>query len=190
VDTFPDSVVKMMNAGGSTVTCLPVRVDLDQAIATESESGGSWQSAIFFRLGGSESAADIRLLSKSDKPFGIGMETDIIEHENASVVVLRLQVFVQPDDPLVGEVLLTPGGAETHYEILGLLSKQDSLVWFFSDQNYRVIHQQVQPLATEWQNEFDALRAEAFKRDALIRLSGKYNAQAAFADVVSRYSLR
>ena len=97
---------------------------------------------------------------------------------------------MQPQDPLIGEVLLTPGGAETHYEILGQLSTQESLVWFFSDQNYRVIHQQVQPLAEEWRNEFDALRSEAFKRDTLIRLSGKYNAQAAFADVVSRYSLR
>jgi len=190
VDTFPESVVQMMTAGGSTVTCLPVRIDLDHSSPAESANAGSWQSAIFFRLGGSESSTDIRLLSQSSQPFGIGMETDIIEHENASVVVLRLQVFVQPHDPLIGEVLLTPGGAETHYEILGQLSKQDSLVWFFSDQNYRVIHQQVQPLAVEWRNEFDALRSEAFKRDTLIRLSGKYNAQAAFADVVSRYSLR
>lgn len=186
---FPDSVIQMMTAGGSTVTCLPVRVDLDNPDA-DASGGGTWQSAIFFRLGGQESKTDIDLLRRSNKPFALGMETDIIEHENASVVMLRLQVFVQQDDPLIGEVLLTPGGAETHYEILGLLSEQQQLVWFFSEQNYQVIHQQAQSLGQEWRDEFDALRSEAFKRDALIRLSGKYNAQAAFADVISRYSLR
>ena len=182
MDKFPESVISMMNAGGSTVTCLPVQLD------TESEA--VWQSALFFRLGGQESQRDIRLLKKTTDAFAVGIETDIIEHANATVVLLRLQVFTQKDNPLIGEVLLTPGGAETHYELLGLLGKQETLTWFFSHQNYQVIHQQRQPLSKESQDEFLALRSEAFKRDSIIRLAGKYSAQTAFAEVVSNYALR
>ena len=182
LEKFPQSVIDMMSAGGSTVTCLPVQLD--------SEAPDVWQSAFFFRLGGQESQRDIRLLKKSTEAFSVGLETDIIEHTNASVVMLRLQAFTQKDNPLVGEILLTPGGAETHYEILTLLSQQDTLTWFFSDQEYQVIHQQRQPLSKEWQDEFLALRSEAFKRDSIIRLAGKYSAQTAFAEVVSNYALR
>jgi len=99
-------------------------------------------------------------------------------------------MFTRSDSPLVGEVLITPGGAQTHYEILTLLSGQETLTWFLSDQEFQIIHQQRQPLNDEWRNEFLALRDEAFSRDTLIRLSGKYNAQTAFAEVVSRYALR
>jgi len=182
----------MMSAGGATVTCLPVQIDTTAVQPSAAQPAGStdWQSAIFFRLGGSESKKDIAILSDGPGPFGLGIETDIIEHENASVVMLRVQVFAQSDDPLIGEVLLTPGGAETHYEILGLLSRQAQLFWFFSDAKYRVIYQQAQPLDQAWRDEFLALRDESFKRDSLIRLTGKYNAHAAFADVISRYSLR
>lgn len=193
MDKFPQSVVDMMSAGGSTVTCLPVQLGSDSGLPDHSvadqEMPGKWESAIFFRLGGSESQKDISILKKADKAFSVGIETDIIEHENASVVMLRLQVFTQ-SDPLVGEVLLTPGGAETHYEILGLLGEQQELTWFFSDQHYQMVHQQKQPLSQEWRDEFLALRSEAFKRDSLIRLAGKYSAQTAFAEIVSNYGLR
>jgi len=180
--TFPPSVVDMMKAGGSTVTCLPVKI--------EAADEADWQAAIFFRLGGHESEADIELLKDQDAAFGVGIETDLIEHENATVVVLRLQMFTKPDDPLVGEVLITPGGAETHYEILTLLGAQQTLTWYLSDQEFHIVHQQRQPLNKEWREEFLALRDEAFKRDAIIRLAGKYNAQSAFAEVVSHYALR
>ena len=186
----------MMGAGGSTVTCLPVQLEHDQVSAENhpetvvDDASKSWQSAIFFRLGGTESQRDIRMLKKATSAYSVGIETDIIEHENASVVMLRLQLFAKKDDPLVGEVLLTPGGAETHYEILTLLSEQRELTWFFSDQDFQIIHQQKQPLSQDWRDEFLALRNEAFKRDSLIRLAGKYNAHSAFAEVVSHYSLR
>lgn len=178
------------------MTCLPVQLEDEQSLAetrpeVSAESAvGSWQSAIFFRLGGAESQRDIRMLKNAVSAYSVGIETDIIEHENASVVMLRLQLFVKKEDPLVGEVLLTPGGAETHYEILTLLSEQQELTWFFSDQDFQVIHQQKQPLSQDWRDEFLALRNEAFKRDSLIRLAGKYNAHSAFAEVVSHYSLR
>ena len=183
-----------MSAGGSTVTCLPVQLDEsglhDGADAVGQPIIDQWQSCIFFRLGGSESRRDIEILKSKAGPFTVGIETDIIEHENASVVVLRSQVFTNPADPLVGEVLMTPGGAETHYEILGLLGEQQTLTWFFADQQYHQIYQQSQSLSQEWRDEFLALRSEAFKRDSIIRIAGKYNAQAAFADVVSQYALR
>lgn len=178
------------------MTCLPVQLGAQDDITANIETDGrgslieQWQSAIFYRLGGSESQNDIELLKNAQSAFSVGLETDIIEHDNASVVMLRLEIFTQIDNPLVGEVLLTPGGAESHYEILGLLGEQKELTWFFSDQQYNVIHQQKQPLSKEWRDEFLALRSEAFKRDSLIRLAGKYSAQTAFAEVVSRYSLR
>lgn len=171
----------MMKAGGSTVTCLPVKIE---------SMGDEWQSAVFFRLGGSESAADIDLLKQQQDALAVGIETDLIEHDNATVVMLRLQLFTQPDNPLVGEVLITPGGAETHYEILTLLSAQQTLTWFLSDQDFVIVHQQRQPLNDEWRQEFLDLRDEAFKRDTMLRLAGKYNAQTAFAEVVSHYALR
>jgi len=187
-NTFPESVIDMMKAGGSTVTCLPVKIE----VATEQSDvpQDEWQSAIFFRLGGAESQTDIKLLKKQQSALSVGLETDLIEHENATVVLLRVQIFTRPDNPLVGEVLITPGGAETHYEILTLLGGQQSLTWFFSDQKFNTIHQQRQPLNDQWRKEFLALRDEAFKRDALIRLAGKYSAQTAFAEVVSHYALR
>jgi len=183
-NTFPQSVIDMMKAGGSTVTCLPVKIEVPVGQTDE------WQSAIFFRLGGVESKADIKLLKQQQSALSVGLETDLIEHENATVVLLRVQIFTNPDNPLVGEVLITPGGAETHYEILTLLGGQQSLTWFFSDQDFNTIHQQRQPLNDQWREEFLALRDEAFKRDALIRLAGKYSAQTAFAEVVSNYALR
>ena len=181
-NTFPQSVIDMMKAGGSTVTCLPVKI--------ESNGEDDWQSAIFFRLGGHESKADIKLLKNQSTALAVGIETDLIEHANATVVLLRMQMFTRPEDPLVGEVLITPGGAETHYEILTLLGKQETLTWFLSDQEFRIIHQQRQPLSDEWRKEFLDLRNESFKRDAVIRLAGKYSAQTAFAEVVSHYALR
>ncbi len=179
--SFPQTVIDMMKAGGSTVTCLPVKIE---------SSGDEWQSAIFFRLGGEESKLDIDLLKGQQSALPVGIETDLIEHDNATVVLLRLQMFTQPDNPLVGEVLITPGGAETHYEILTLLGNQQSLTWYLSDQEFRIIHQQRQPLNDDWRQEFLDLRDESFNRDTLIRLAGKYNAQTAFAEVVSHYSLR
>ncbi len=178
--TFPASVIEKMTEGGSTVTCLPVKLEEDD----------NWQSAVFFRLGGRESQVDIKLLSERQSALGVGIETDLIEHANATVVMLRLQIFTQPENPLVGEVLITPGGAETHYEILTLLSTQKTLTWFLSDQEFQIIHQQRQPLNDDWRKEFLDLRDEAFKRDTLLRLSGNYSAQTAFAEVVSHYALR
>ena len=183
--SFPKSVVDMMKAGGSTVTCLPVKIE-----SSDDGSDDVWQSAVFFRLGGEESKIDIDLLARQQSALKVGIETDLIGHDNATVVMLRLQMFTQPDNPLVGEILITPGGAETHYEILTLLSAQKSLTWFLSDQEFRIIHQQRQPLNDEWRKEFLDLRDESFNRDTMIRLSGKYNAQIAFAEVVSRYALR
>ncbi len=198
-----------MTAGGSTVTCLPVQLadsgEGTSGITNAPEDSASsrlplevepdelsdeWQSAIFFRLGGQESRRDIQLLRQQSKVYGVGIETDIIEHANASVVILRLQLFITEDDPLVGEVLLTPGGARTHYEVLGLLGRQAELTWFCSDQEYHLIHQQKLPLSQEWRDEFLALRSESFKRDAILRLAGKYSAQTAFAEIVSNYGLR
>ena len=196
MDKFPQSVIDMMSAGGSTVTCLLVQLGEEGESAAvgdveaSTQNSDEWQSAIFFRLGGSESQRDIGLLRNAKSAYSVGIETDIIEHENASVVMLRVQAFTQQDDPLVGEILLTPGGAETHYEVLTLLSAQQELTWFFSDQKFQLIHQQKQPLTQEWRDEFLALRNEAFKRDSLIRLAGKYSAQTAFAEIVSHYGLR
>lgn len=177
-----------MKASGSTVTCLPVQIE--SSPEDPAKANAPWQVAIFFRLGGHESIDDIELLKSQQSAFSVGMETDLIEHANATMVLLRVKLFAQPDNPLVGEVLIAPGEAETHYEILSLLGEQQTLTWYFSDQEFNTIHQQRQPLNDEWRAEFIDLRDEAFKRDTVIRLGGKYNAQTAFAEVVSHYSLR
>lgn len=176
---FPFKVQQAMATGGSMVTCLPVQLD-----------GRDWESAIFFQLAGKESATDLKLIRERNRPLPLSIETDLLERDNGTVVLLRLEVFARANDPLAGEILLLPGGAEAHFEVLDLLAKQPHLSWFFGDHKYRIVHSQAHPLSEEQRTEFAALRDDALKRDAIIRMTGRYDAQAAFASVVANYDLR
>ncbi len=176
---FPDSVRAAMQARDTAVTCLPVRLDAD-----------CWETALFFRLAGPECKQDRHILARAERPLPVSIELELLELEHAAVVTLRAEVFTLADDPLVGEILLTPGASSTHFDALKLLCEQKRLCWFFADQDFRVLHSQQNPIGQEQRTGFDELLRDAVRHDALIRASTRYDAQAALAEVVAHYELR
>ncbi|NIU06502.1 MAG: hypothetical protein GWO40_19905 [Gammaproteobacteria bacterium] len=176
---FPEAVRQGMRASGASATCVPVRF-----------GGDAWEAALFVQVAEPECKRDRRVLSKATRSLQVSMEADLIENPNAAVVMLRLEVFTLPDDPLASEILLTPGGVTTHFETLKLLAQQRRLCWFFGDQDFNVIHSQQHPLTEEQRAGFDDLLRDAIQHDSLIRLTARYDARAALAEVVEHYELR
>ncbi|MFQ5755085.1 MAG: hypothetical protein ACE5H7_03215 [Acidiferrobacterales bacterium] len=176
---LPREVRAAMQASGATVTCLPVRLD-----------GNEWETALFFRLAGPECKRDRQVLAKTHRPLPVTLETNVLELPSAAVVTLRAEVHTLADDPLAGEILLTPGGSRTHFDALKLLSKQDRLCWFFGDEDFRQLHSQQNPLDVEQRESIDDLLRDAVRHDALVRSTGRYDAQAALSEVVVHYDLR
>ena len=168
-----------MQAGGATATCVPVQLD-----------GSGWQAALFLQLAGPECKADRRIISKSEGPLPVGIEADVIKADNASVVTLRAEVYTRADDPMVSEILMTPGAGSSHFEALKLLTAQPRLYWFFGDETYWLMHSQCHPLASEQRSGFADLLDEAIGHDAVVRVTGRYDADAALTTIASQYELR
>lgn len=176
---FPLNVRQGMRRTGAAATCVTVQLD-----------AGAWESALFVQLAGEQCERDRCALLTMNKRVPVGMETDVIEHEHGAVVMLRLEVYTVPDDPMMAEILLTPGGASGHFQTLQRLARQPRLCWFFGDEDYRVLGAQQHVLADAQRAEFDRLRLDAVRHDAVVRCTGRYNAQAALGGVVSYYQLR
>ncbi|MDH3691861.1 MAG: hypothetical protein OEU36_20665 [Gammaproteobacteria bacterium] len=176
---IPDGVRESMTTTGAATTCAPVKLDSD-----------SWEAAVFFQLAGPECKEDRRVLRMAEDPLPVGIETDLVNHDSAAVAVLRFEVYTSANDPLVGEVLITPGEGKSHFETLRLLSTQQRLCWFFADETFWLIHAQQITLREEHRAEFDDLLRDATKHDALIRCTGRYDAQAALTNMTVRYGLR
>ncbi|MDX1512781.1 MAG: hypothetical protein R3174_03465 [Gammaproteobacteria bacterium] len=176
---FPDFVREAMHNSGAAATCVPVQLDGDQ-----------WETSFFFHLAGPECKEDRRLMRKAGGPLPVGLETDLIETEHASVVLLRPEVHTRESDPLTCEILLTPGEGGSHFEALKLLTSQSRICWFFGDQAYWLVHSQQLPLGDDQRAGFDDLLRDALKHDAVIRMTGRYDAQAALGEIVRHYELR
>ena len=168
-----------MDYTGSCVTCIPVKFD-----------SGDWESAIFFQVGGSESKQDRRTISRTKQSLPVAIETDVIKHNSAAVIVIRLEILTSESSPLAGEILLTPGETESHFETIKLLTSQPIIRWFFSDGAYWVIHSQQNQLGPNEHAEFKNVMDEATQHDAMIRLTGKYDVESALREVVSHYEFR
>ncbi len=179
MDFFPAPVQEGMHKSGAAATCVPVQLD-----------DGVWEAALFLQVDGSESERDRRVLTDTRSALPVVLETDFIDHALAGVVLLRLEVSTFPEDPLVIEILLTPGNSKSHFESLQLLSHQPRLVWFFGDGQFRIIHRQQQPLSAEIHDHFAELAKDVVTHDALIRCSSRYDANAAVTEIVSHYELR
>lgn len=177
--SFPRAVCDAMSTTGTTVTCLPVKLESDV-----------WETALFFRLMGPECKRDRRMLTRTTKPLPVTLETDLVELQHAGVVTIRAEVFTVPDDPLTAEILLVPGGARTHFDALKLLSEQERLCWFFADEDFRVLHSQQNTLEPDQHAGFDDLLRDAVRHDALIRSTGRYDADSALAEIAAHYELR
>jgi len=176
---FPERIREAMAAGGASVTCTPICLDLD-----------AWETAVYFQVSGPECKHDRRVLTKGGAPVPVGIETDLIEHQHASVVILRFEVHTVPADPLAGETLITPGASASHFDTLKLLTRQPRLCWFFGDQHYWIIHSQQHPLSVREHRGFVEVLNDAVRHDALVRMSGRYDANAALGEIASRYELR
>ena len=118
---FPPAVRDAMSASGAMATCVPVQFEPPR-----------WQAAFFFQVAGPESKQDRRAMRRGEGPFTIGLETDVVETEHGAVVILRPELHINADDPLVMEILLTPGEGGAHHEALRYLSEQPSLNWLFA----------------------------------------------------------
>ena len=176
---FPKLVRDAMQASGAAATCVAVQLD-----------GEAWEAALFFQLAGAECKADRRAIKQSRGPMSVGMESDLLETDHGSVVVLRPELHTRPGDPFVCEILLTPGDGGAHFEALKLLSRQPRLCWFFGDQNHWMLHSQQHPLEAAQHQDFEALLRDALKHDTMVRMSKRYDARAALGEIVKRYELR
>ncbi len=168
-----------MCASGALATCVPVKLETQ-----------SWQTAFFLRVFGAECRNDQTILKAAQRPLPVGYEGDVIKDQSAAIIVLRLEVHTIPGDPLVAEILLTPGAVPGHVESLRLLSTQPEVTWFLGDQDCRVLHAQTHPLSHEHHAGFRELLDEAVAHDAMVRYTGHYDAHSAISKVVSRYELR
>jgi hypothetical protein len=129
-------------------------------------------------------------LKRSGSVVASRLNLELMTHENAAVVMMQLEIQTLANDPLIFEILLTPGEKTTHHECLRLLSRQQRLCWFFADSDFRVIRTQQQEIDPEQSVLFDQLAREASAHDSLIRISGRYSAEDALSQIASHYQPR
>ena len=166
-----------MRSGGVMTTCLPVQLD-----------SAGWESAVFFGLGGAECESDRQLLASTDAPLPVALEADVIECETAAIVMLRFEIDTREGDPLAGEVLLAPGTGQVQFDTLNNLTEQGHLRFFFGDEQYRVIHSQQLRLGDRERRGYRGILEDAIQHDAMIRMTGRYDADAAMREVTSHYA--
>ena len=155
-----------------TVTCTPVQID-----------HGAWQAALFFVL--PEDAAclrDGRLIGSG--PFTVAFDADLHEHEKATVIELGIEIATPPQAQN-GTLLFVTGHSSHHYDVLKLITEQAELPLFIGNAFCEVLSQQRVPLNDALRNGLSHLLDEAVRRDALIRMTGHYDPDTAFSDVLT-----
>lgn len=168
-----------MKQSGAMTTCAMVQFD-----------HGTWETVVFFEVGGKECSKDRKILKRSKSPFDVAIEADVIDHSSASIYMLRFEIMTEPNNPLVGEVLLAPGLGGQHFGVLDTLTKQQSLRFFFGDGAYRTVFSQQTMLIDQERRGLSELLNQAVSHDALIRLTGRYDADKALSEVVGHYAYR
>lgn len=169
---FPDDVVVALHDSGVTVTCLPVQLD-----------DGDWQAAFFYVVPLGSPALEPGALDSG--PYAVQFEGDLFEHEKGTVLELDIEIRV-PGEPLGGTLLFLTGHASAHFDALKLLGTQADVPLFIGDPYCRVISQQRVPLSDAHRSGFASLVDEAVRLDAVIRMSGHYDAEAAFTAATER----
>ena len=171
---FPDAVITAMHHAGTTMTCLPVRLD-DQA----------WQSALYFVLPESiDNEVFEASLAGTDK-ITVALDADLHEMDSATIISLGLELHLNAVHGTAlkpaGEVLFFTGHLTAHFENVKLLATQPGIPLFVGDRFCELLHQQIIPLSDEHRSVLAQLLSEAASRDALIRFRGQYDPDAAFA---------
>jgi len=168
---FPDEIIVALHEAGITLGCLPVRID-----------DADWTAALFLVLPPDSPCVVDDVLA--DGPFAVSLELDLHEHENATVIEVDIDVKT-PVEPVGGAVFFLTGHSSAHFDALTLMSSQAELPLFIGDAYCRLLASQRIPLGHAERTGFRTLLDEAVGRDAVIRMSGRYDAGTAFDAVVA-----
>ncbi len=179
MDEFPPPIKTAMRESGAEATCVPVQID-----------SGVWESALFLHLAGPECKQDRRVVKTASAPLPLSLEVELMAHQRAAVVMLRVQVTTVESDPLIYEILLTPGAVTSHYESLRLLSEQKRVLWFFGDSDYRILAVQEQDVDEQQHNRFSEIAKDAFAHDTVVRMAGNYDSTVAVNEIAAHYTPR
>ena len=174
-ERFPDDVVVLLHNANVTVSCVPIQLD-----------DGNWQAAIFFVL-----PADAPCLTGGrllGGPYAVEFDADLHEHEKGTLIEIGLQI-VTPIEPSRGTLLFITGHSPSHFETLKLITQQDELPLFIGDEYCRVLYKQRVPVSEPMRLGFSQLLDEAVGRDAIIRMTGHYDPDRVFTDVVASLQL-
>lgn len=144
--------------------------------------GADWTAALFLVLPPeSPCVVDGEL---AGGPFAVTLELDLHEHEHATVIEVDIDIAT-PVEPVGGAVFFLTGHSSAHFDALTHLSRQEELPLFIGDAYCRLLARQRIPLGKAERTGFRTLLDEAVGRDAVIRMSGRYDAPAAFDAVVA-----
>lgn len=169
---FPDEVVVALHEAAITATCMPIQLD-----------DGEWQAAFFYIL-----APDALCLTQGKLlggPYAVALDADLHEHEKGTLIEIGVEI-VTPIEPSRGVMLFLTGHTSTHFDALKLLSEQHEIPLFIGDQYCNMLWQQRVPVNDTFRSGVSGLIDEAVSRDAVIRMTGQYDPDAVFADVLAQ----
>ncbi|MBX2885379.1 MAG: hypothetical protein KTR32_35820 [Granulosicoccus sp.] len=175
MEKFPDDVIVAMHSANVTLSCVPVQIDHEP-----------WQAAVFYVL-----AADAPCLSGGklhSGPYAVELDADLHEHANGSLIEIGLDIAT-PVEHSRGTLLFLTGHSKAHFEALSLLVTQNDLPLFLGDQYCNVLYRQRIPLTDAMRAGIKQILDEAVNRDAVIRMTGQYEPDAVFSDVVASLQL-
>lgn len=167
---FPDDVIVALHTADVTVTCVPVQIAAED-----------WKAALFYVV--PPDAACLGGGQLPGGPFKVEMEADLHDHENGTLIEIALTIDT-PAEPLQGTVMFLTGHSSTHFDAMKLLSQQDDLPLFIGDQYCNILSQQRVPLNNAWRQGFGQLLDEAVGRDAVIRMTGRYDPDLVFGEIL------
>lgn len=175
-ERFPDDVIVLLHEADITVSCVPIQLD-----------DGDWQAALFFVLPANAPCLKTgRLLGG---PYTVEFDADVHEHEKGTLIEVGLEI-ITPIEPSRGTLLFLTGHSPSHFESLKLISEQDEIPLFIGDEYCRVLFKQRVPVSRAMQQGFRQLLDQAVARDALIRLTGHYDPEQVFNDVLASLNLQ
>ncbi|MBX2839970.1 MAG: hypothetical protein KTR35_24150 [Gammaproteobacteria bacterium] len=169
---FPDEVIVALHEANITATCMPVQIDQ-----------GQWQAAFFYVL-----APDAPCLSGgqlSGGPFSVVLDADLHEHENGTMIEIGMEIMT-PIESSHGVMLFLTGHSSSHFEALNMLSTQQDIPLFIGDQYCSTLLQQRIPVNESFRLGISGLINEAVTRDAVIRMTDRYDPDAVFADTLAK----
>ena len=172
LERFPDDVIVALHNANVTLSCIPVQID-----------HGEWTAALFFVV-----PADAACLANGkldNGPFAVSFEADLHEHEKGTLVELAIEVATSPE-PCHGMVMFLTGHSSAHFDTLKLLTERDEVMLFLGNEYCEVLWQQRVPLSDVLRSGLRSLLDEAVGKDAIIRMTGHYDPDTAFADVLAR----